>query len=203
MENRSFQVRTDLALEEKESFEGEAGELSGVALREWERKESGVKLTEVRILNAQGAKTMGKPVGTYLTLEAARLSKPDDEYHSQISEELAVQLRRLIAGVIDTECEHVSVLVAGLGNSSVTPDSLGPRVLSNLHVTRRLSDDKRTPVISGIAPGVMAQTGMETAEILQGIIKETRPQLVIAIDALAARSVRRLFWKDSLIMLQR
>ena len=88
-----------------------------------------------------------------------------------------------------------SVLVVGLGNDSVTPDSLGPRVLDNLQVTRHLDGqygntflkDRKLPAISGIAPGVMAQTGMETAEILKGIIHETHPDLIIAIDALAAR----------------
>ena len=93
-----------------------------------------------------------------------------------------------------------SVLVVGLGNRSVTPDSLGPRVLGNLQVTRHLDGqygdtflkDRSLPAISGIAPGVMAQTGMETAEILKGIIGQTHPDLIIAIDALAARSVHRL-----------
>ncbi len=195
-ENReNFEVRTDLALEEKESFEGKGGEISGVSLKEWIHRKSQVKLTEVKILNEQGAAAMGKPVGTYLTLEADRLSKADDDYHSQISDELAVQIRRLTGGR-----RPASVLVAGLGNSSVTPDSLGPRVVGNLQVTRHLKEqygngfleERRLPEISGIAPGVMAQTGMETAEILKGLIGEIHPDLVIAVDALAARSVRRL-----------
>lgn len=144
---------------------------------------------------------MGKPRGTYLTLEADRLSKADDDYHSEISEELAHQIRRLMAEMIGYREEDLpSVLVVGLGNDSVTPDSLGPRVLDNLQVTRHLDGqygntflkDRKLPAISGIAPGVMAQTGMETAEILKGIIHETHPDLIIAIDALAARSVRRL-----------
>ena len=144
---------------------------------------------------------MGKPKGTYLTLEADRLSKEDDEYHSEISEELARQIRKLMGEMINwKEKDLPSVLVVGLGNRSVTPDSLGPRVLGNLQVTRHLDGqygetflkDRKLPAISGIAPGVMAQTGMETAEILKGIISETHPDLIIAIDALAARSVRRL-----------
>ena len=144
---------------------------------------------------------MGKPRGTYLTLEADRLSKADDDYHSEISEELAHQIRRLMAEMIGYREEDLpSVLVVGLGNDSVNPDSLGPRVLDNLQVTRHLDGqygntflkDRKLPAISGIAPGVMAQTGMETAEILKGIIHETHPDLIIAIDALAARSVRRL-----------
>lgn len=144
---------------------------------------------------------MGKPRGTYLTLEADRLSKADDDYHSEISEELARQIQKLMTEMIGYREEDLpSVLVVGLGNDSVTPDSLGPRVLDNLQVTRHLDGqygntflkDRKLPAISGIAPGVMAQTGMETAEILKGIIHETHPDLIIAIDALAARSVRRL-----------
>jgi spore protease len=196
-----FEVRTDLALEQKESFEGDGGEISGVKLKEWHHQKSQVKLTEVKILNEQGAKAMGKPKGTYLTLEADRLSKADDEYHSEISEELARQIRKLMGEMIGWKEEDLpSVLVVGLGNRSVTPDSLGPRVLGNLQVTRHLDGqygdtflkDRSLPAISGIAPGVMAQTGMETAEILKGIIGQTHPDLIIAIDALAARSVHRL-----------
>ena len=116
-------------------------------------------------------------------------------------EELARQIRKLMGEMINwKEKDLPSVLVVGLGNRSVTPDSLGPRVLGNLQVTRHLDGqygetflkDRKLPAISGIAPGVMAQTGMETAEILKGIISETHPDLIIAIDALAARSVRRL-----------
>lgn len=173
-----FEVRTDLALEERESFEGDGGEVSGVSLKEWDRKQTGVKLTEVRILNEQGAKAMGKPMGTYLTLEADRLSKKDDEYHSEISDELGTQLKKLMDQMLKgQERETLSVLVVGLGNPSVTPDSLGPRVLNNLQVTRHLTGEygedflkkRDLPAISGIIPGVMAQTGMETAEILKGI----------------------------------
>nr|WP_314458550.1 GPR endopeptidase [uncultured Clostridium sp.] len=198
MEN-TFEVRTDLAVEEKESFPGDGGEISGVSLREWHRSDSRIKMTEVKILDEKGSKAMGKPIGTYITLEADQLSLKDEDYHREVSEELSAQIAKLLEGK-DFKKPDFHVLVAGLGNSSVTPDSLGPRVLKNLQVTRHLKvqygEDfwrgKTMPVISGIAPGVMAQTGMETAEILKGIIKETKPDLIIAIDALAARSVKRL-----------
>ncbi|MGC6175902.1 GPR endopeptidase [Lacrimispora sp. 38-1] len=198
MEN-TFEVRTDLAVEEKESFPGDGGEISGVSLREWHRSDSRIKMTEVKILDEKGSKAMGKPIGTYITLEADQLSLKDEDYHREVSEELSAQISKLLEGK-DFRKPDFHVLVAGLGNSSVTPDSLGPRVLKNLQVTRHLKvqygEDfwrgKTMPVISGIAPGVMAQTGMETAEILKGIIKETKPDLIIAIDALAARSVKRL-----------
>lgn len=193
-----FQVRTDLALEEKESFEGNGGEIPGVILKERTRKEGTVRLTEVRILNAQGARAMGKPEGTYLTLEADELQTPDEDYHSRVADELAVQLNELMKRAGWKKKENPSLLVVGLGNRFVTPDSLGPRAVGNLRVTSHLLTEKNSkkkqpyPGLCAIAPGVMAQTGMETAQILRGIIGETLPDLVIAIDALAARSVRRL-----------
>ena len=197
--DNTFEVRTDLAVEEKESFPGDGGEISGVSLREWKRSNSRIKMTEVKILDEKGSKAMGKPIGTYITLEADQLSLKDEDYHREVSQELSAQISKLLEGK-DFKKPNFHVLVAGLGNSSVTPDSLGPRVLNNLQVTRHLKvqygdefwQGKTMPVISGIAPGVMAQTGMETAEILKGIIKETKPDLIIAIDALAARSVKRL-----------
>lgn len=197
----AFEIRTDLAVEEKESFEGDGGEIAGVSLKEFVREDTQIKLTEVKILDDRGAKSMGKPKGTYITLEANQLAKEDDSYHEDVSEELADQLRRMIDSLkLTSENYQLNVLVVGLGNASVTPDALGPRVLSNLQVTRHLKSqygedfckERNLPVISGIVPGVMAQTGMETAEILSGIIKQTKPDLLIVIDALAARSIRRL-----------
>lgn len=193
-----FQVRTDLALEERESFEGDGGEIPGVVLKERTREEGTVRLTEVRILNAQGARAMGKPEGTYLTVEADELQTPDEDYHSRVADELAGQLSELMKRAGWEKKENPSLLAVGLGNRSVTPDSLGPRVVGNLRVTSHLLTEKGReskqpyPGLSAIAPGVMAQTGMETAQILRGIIDETEPDLVIAVDALAARSVRRL-----------
>lgn len=199
-----FEIRTDLAVEEKESFPGDGGEISGVALREWRHASSQIKLTEVKILDDHGARAMGKPKGTYVTLEASQMAEKDEGYHEEVSGELAKQIRRLIhaleqEGVLEDK-RDMSILAVGLGNVLVTPDALGPRVLGNLQVTRHLMSEygqefcrkHHLPVLSGIVPGVMAQTGMETAEILKGIIHETKPDLLIVIDALAARSVRRL-----------
>ena len=119
---------------------------------------------------------------------------PDEDSHREVSEVLAEQLR----AIMDQSVK--SVLVVGLGNREVTPDALGPEVIGNLYITRHILreygdyafPDKKVAAISGIVPGVMAQTGMETLEIIKGIIQETKPQMVIAIDALAARSVKRL-----------
>lgn len=183
--NGRFEIRTDLALEEKECFAEKSGTLSGVSVKEWEDKHHCVQLTEVKILDDNGAKAMGKPKGTYLTLEADQLAYKDEDYHREVSEELGKQMRRLI------NFDGKQILVVGLGNSSVTPDALGPKVLNQIQVTRHLGRNG-IPVISGIIPGVMAQTGMETAEILKGIIEKTEPDVLIVIDALAARSVKRL-----------
>lgn len=246
-----FEIRTDLAIEEKTENEAEHGAV-GVSCREWREPSSMVKMTEVKILDEQGARALRKPVGTYLTLEAKTMGKKDEDYHREVSEELAAQLVRMVreiqkkeektrnAGKVERmerwkkqeeEREHeqslkgIHLLVVGLGNAQVTPDALGPEVLNNLKITvyepkkgendrtnratgngdrkapdagnwrtewnEKSRDDERT-IITGIAPGVMAQTGMETAQIMRGIVQETKPDLVIAIDALAARSIRRL-----------
>ena len=158
-------------------------------------EEKDVRTTVVKIVTENGAKSMGRPQGTYITIEAPELSTPDEDYHREISEEISTHLRKLI----DLEKEK-SVLVIGLGNAAITADALGPQVVDNLLMTRHIIKEyglrgikhKKMHRISGIAPGVMAQTGMETAEIVQGIVSETKPDVVVAIDALAARSVRRL-----------
>ncbi len=198
-----LELRTDLALEEKERFKGDGGEVKGVSLREWQEADKDIQITEVKILNEQGAKAMGKEKGTYLTIEARGLEEKGEAFQEILAGKVAKQLQKLINGLMEggeKKDKRWKVLVVGLGNLYVTPDSLGPRVLQNLPMTRHYDEqygkgflkEHHMGSISGIAPGVMAQTGMETAEILKGVVKETKPELVIAIDALAARSVRRL-----------
>ena len=196
----TFEVRTDLAVEERESFAGDGGEISGVSLRQWHHRNSHIHMTEVSILNEQGSKAMGKPMGIYLTLDVPDMAKKDEGYHEEVAAELAKQLKLLLHKLCPQKKERASVLVVGLGNQQVTPDSLGPRVIDNLRMTRHFlteygadfCEKHGLPVLSGIIPGVMAQTGMETAEIVRGVVEETKPDLVLAIDALAARNVRRL-----------
>ena len=139
---------------------------------------------------------MGKPRGNYITLEAPDMEESDEDYHREISAQLAEILKELMP----IEKRELSVLVVGLGNREVTPDALGPRVVDNMMITRHIIRKfgkyafglKRNHQISSIVPGVMAQTGMETLEIIQGVLKETQPDYVIAVDALAARSAKRL-----------
>lgn len=187
-------VRTDLALEVRESFEDDV-EVKGVVVNEDYNKKLDIKVTTVEIKDEHGAKMMGKPIGTYITIEAPKLKESDESYHEPISEEIAKYIKQLAKDV-----KHQEVLVVGLGNREVTPDILGPMVVDNLFVTRHLIHEygeefqkkHKLGNVSAIAPGVMAQTGMETSEIIRGIINETHPKLVIVIDALAARSVERL-----------
>ena len=191
----SGRIRTDLALETTERFAEENAEIRGVEVHEEYDEEKDVRTTVVKIVTENGAKSMGRPQGTYITIEAPELSTPDEDYHREISEEISTHLRKLI----DLKKEK-SVLVVGLGNAAITADALGPQVVDNLLMTRHIIKEyglrgikhEKMHRISGIAPGVMAQTGMETAEIVQGIVSETKPDVVVAIDALAARSVRRL-----------
>ena len=191
----SRRIRTDLALETTERFAEENAEIRGVEVHEEYDEEKDVRTTVVKIVTENGAKSMGRPQGTYITIEAPELSTPDEDYHREISEEISTHLRKLI----DLKKEK-SVLVVGLGNAAITADALGPHVVDNLLMTRHIIKEyglrgikhEKMHRISGIAPGVMAQTGMETAEIVQGIVSETKPDVVVAIDALAARSVRRL-----------
>ena len=195
-----YNIRTDLALEEKERFESDQVEVQGVVLEEEYDKEREIRVTTVRIETENGAKTMGKPVETYLTIEAPNLSSPDEGIHREVSEELAKYLIEVMKKIIPESEQDKEVLVIGLGNRQATPDALGPYVADNLNVTRHIVKEygkyaaleEMNCVVSAIVPGVMAQTGMETAEIIKGVVRETKPDLLIVIDALAARNSRRL-----------
>lgn len=191
-----FSVRTDLALEANEKAKKQQSNLRGVRVEEDYHEDTEIKVTKVFIETKNGAKELGKPMGTYITLEAPGMTEPDEEYHREISIELAKNMKELLP----TDNDEASVLVVGLGNREVTPDALGPNVINNLLITRHMVKEfgsaaygeEKKHVVSGIVPGVMAQTGMESAEILRGVIQETKPDLVIVVDALAARSTKRL-----------
>ncbi len=191
-----FKIRTDLALEARESIEDADGELRGVRVEEYYKEKSEVKVTRVVIDTMNAAKAMKKPMGTYITLEAPGMPEPDEDYHREISVELSKQLQ----GIIPKIKEEQSVLVVGLGNRDVTADALGANVVDNLMITRHVVKEygkaaynkEKMHMVSSIVPGVMAKTGMETVEIIKGVIEQTNPDVVIVVDALAARSTKRL-----------
>lgn len=155
-----------------------------------------VRVTTVRIETENGAAVMGKPVGNYITLEAPKMAEADESYHREISG----KLMEVLEGCLPEKEDGQSILIIGLGNRNVTPDALGPLVVEHLDITRHLVKEygkyalggEADRLVSAVVPGVMGQTGMETVEIVRGIVEETEPDFVIAIDALAARSVRRL-----------
>lgn len=190
-----YSVRTDLALEQKERFESDNVEIQGVILEESYDEEREIRVSTVKIETEKGAKAMGKPVGTYVTIEAPHMAMADEGYHSEISSELKNYLIKFLK---QWKCKYV--LVVGLGNRNVTPDALGPLVVDHLSITRHIVkeygkyalENENSYIVSAIVPGVMGQTGIETVEIIRGIVEETSPDVLIVIDALAARNSRRL-----------
>lgn len=192
----SYNVHTDLALEDKERFESDNVEVSGVSVEEYYDEELEIRVTEVKILTENGAKTMRKPIGTYITMEMANLVLPDEEYHQQVAEEVA----KYVGNILEIDKSDYTALVVGLGNRDVTPDALGPHTVECLNVTRHIvkeygkyaMGEDEAHMVSAIAPGVMAQTGMETYEIIKGIVQMIEPDVVFVIDALAARNTKRL-----------
>ncbi len=189
-------VRTDLALEARESIEDKAEGLHGVTVEEEYDEACDVHITKVVVETKNGAKILGKPMGTYITLEAPAMTEPEEDYHQEISEILAREIREILP---EPDREQ-SILVVGLGNREVTADSLGPNVVDNLFINRHIVREygkvaynrSKMHQVSSLVPGVMAKTGMESAEIIKGVIGETKPDMVIVIDALAARSTKRL-----------
>lgn len=190
-----FEIRTDLAVEERERFLSDAVEIKGVRLEEEHRGED-LTITRVVIETENGARAMAKPKGRYFTLEAPKIQEAEEAYMEEVKRELA----GLIREVLPADPQELSILVVGLGNRQVTPDSLGPKVVDQLKITRHIQKEygayafgeEKVATISGLVPGVMAQTGMESVEIIQGIVRQTAPDCVVVVDALAARSIHRL-----------
>ena len=162
----------------------------GNGIRVEKRKRDGGRVKEViiHITSKEGERILGKPKGVYITLEGVDLAENDGAFHEEMSALLARHLEKLLGS-------RKRILVAGLGNREVTPDALGPLVVKNLFVTRHLEEysfSGKMRASMAIAPGVMAQTGMETGEILKGIIDKTEPEALLVIDALAAKTSERL-----------
>ena len=182
-----MQNRTDLALELKEEKNIGSAE-SGIIVKTRIDTANHIKETKILIQNKKGERSLGKPKGSYITIEAGDLSSNDGSFHKEMSEALFLNLRQLLG-------KRKKILIAGLGNANVTADSLGPKVVNNLCITRHLQKEgigKYQLELSAIAPGVMAQTGIETSEILESLAAKIKPDVLIAIDALAARSSSRL-----------
>jgi spore protease len=183
-------IRTDLALENHEMLEDE---IDGVEMLTEEDEEAGITVNWVKITNAMGAEAMGKPIGNYITLESASMKENDVEAHEEIMKVLARKL-----GQLYPLSEDATILVVGLGNWNVTPDALGPKVCAKILVTRHMGDaaphDLKGHIrsVCALTPGVMGLTGIESGEIIKGVIEKVKPDVVVAIDALAARRTSRI-----------
>lgn len=177
--------RTDLALEAKEAIEDD-GEIRGVVLEK--KEEDGITLSTLEILSDEGSKKIGKRKGTYITIEM------ETEKDENIIAELVRQLERLVKE------KRENFFVLGLGNREITPDALGPltvdKVIATRHLVRefgiKMKEKYKLLDVQALAPGVMAQTGIEIQEIVRGVVEKTKPDVVLVIDALAARSIHRL-----------
>lgn len=182
-------IRTDLAMEAKTLFEQSAGRttrLEGVRARE--RETAGFPVTEVEILDPRGERALGKPIGTYITVELPKHARDV----SAAAQAVAQELRALMA-----LAPAQSVLVAGLGNDAVTPDAVGPKTAAGLFLTRHLIAHLpkyfgSCRSVSAVTPGVLATTGIESLELLRGACAHVKPDCVLCIDALAAGAPERL-----------
>lgn len=190
--------RTDLAIEISDALrlnKDEDYQIPGVEIATHTKEEGEIKLTRVRILNEEGEKNMGKPKGDYMTIECPGIKQNRPSLHEKVIDVVSQAIASLLPKV---EGRPLNVLVIGLGNRYATPDTLGPKVVNQVFVTRHVAikapelieDD--VAHLSAFAPSVMGLTGIETAEIIQGVAENVKPDCLIAIDALAAREVSRI-----------
>lgn len=178
---------TDLAVEIQEECSGSQGEISGVVLEQYKEDGKGIRVTKIQIQTADGAKRMGRPIGNYMTLESADKEHSDEHSDKNLSG-TKLPDTNLLASYINEllpSSAH-SFLIVGLGNANMTADALGPLTIE------KMAQSGMASYTSMIVPGVFAQTGMESCEIIQGIVQQTSPDCIITIDALAARSAFRL-----------
>lgn len=191
----SFNARTDLALEAREMYFENAvieAEAEGVTAEEESFGEN-IKVTRVKILDEKGQKSLGKEKGEYITIEI----KSDVGREQKLYEEACRICAKEISKIIKIKREE-TVLVVGLGNWNITADALGPKAAGNVLVTRHLLEympeeiDSRLRSVCALSPGVLGITGVETGEIIKGLVDRIKPSLVIAVDALCSRRMERV-----------
>ena len=191
-----YNFRTDLALERRDIYQkvNKLQQIEGVESTE-ENINENIKVSRVKITNQNGEQALGKPIGNYITIDVKKLKIAGEDEIQKASETLSNELRKIIDMHTDKQGE---ILIVGLGNIYVTPDALGPKVTNEIDVTRHIIKylpqyvEEGTRPVSAIAPGVLGTTGIETVEILKGIVDNTKPKLLIVIDALASRSIDRI-----------
>lgn len=196
-DTQRFNFRTDLASERRDLYKKANSiedEISGIESTKEEINDK-IAVERVKITNEEGEKAIGKPKGTYITIDIKQLKLAQDEDIEKSAEALSKELSSVIDAHIGKQDE---ILVVGLGNIYVTPDALGPKVINEIEVTRHIINylpqyvEEGTRMVSAISPGVLGTTGIETLEIIKGIVDNIHPKLVIVIDALASRSIERI-----------
>ena len=191
-----YNFRTDLALERRDIYRkvNKLQEIDGIESTEEDINEN-IKVSRVKITNENGEQAIGKPKGNYVTIDVKKLKIAGEEEIQKASETLSNELRNIIDAHTDKQGE---ILIVGLGNIYVTPDALGTKVINEIDVTRHIIKylpqyvEEGTRPVSAISPGVLGTTGIETVEILKGIVDNTKPKLLVVIDALASRSIDRI-----------
>ncbi len=192
-----YNFRTDLALERRDIYQKAnnlENEIDGIE-SQLKEVDNNLKIERVFITNENGEKAVGKPKGSYITIDIKNLKIARDEEIQKASDVLTEELEKIVDSYINKKDE---ILVVGLGNVYATPDSLGPKVVNEVDITRHIIKympevlDENTRNVCAIAPGVLGTTGMETLEILKGIVENVKPKLVIVIDSLASRSIERI-----------
>ena len=192
-----YNFRTDLALERRDLYNKAHNiekDIEGIETEE-EKIDDKILISRVKVTNEKGEEAIGKPQGSYITIDVKDLKIASEGEIQKASEAVTKELKKLIEKHINLK---EPILVVGLGNIYVTPDALGPKVINEIDITRHLLQympevlDKDTREVSAISPGVLGTTGIETLEILKGIVDNVKPKLVIVIDALASRSIERI-----------
>lgn len=190
-----YEIRTDLALENREIYRSAQkieDEIPGIET-EIDDNDSDILVTKVKILSDKGANALGKPIGNYITIESQMMNDEVENIDNKIIQKVS-EIIKDISHLVKSD----TVLVVGLGNGDVTPDALGPKVIENLQITRHLIEyapeyvKEGTRAVSAIIPGVLGTTGIETSEIVKGIVDRINPNLVIVIDALASKNMDRI-----------
>ena len=191
-----YNFRTDLASERRDIYQkaNKLNEIQGLETIN-EQIDENINVEKVRITNKEAEQAIGKPMGNYITIDMKNLKIATEDQIQKASEIVSAELKNLIGKHVQSQEE---ILVVGLGNVYVTPDSLGPKVINEIDVTRHLINylpqyvEEGTRPVCAVAPGVLGTTGIETMEILKGIVDNTKPKLIIVIDALASRSISRI-----------
>jgi len=192
-----YNFRTDLADERRDIYKKAnniENEIDGVET-EVEQIDEKIKVTRVKVTNEDAQQAIGKPIGNYITIDIKKINIITEEEIEKAANTLAKEIRKLVDEQIQNKDD---ILVVGLGNSDVTPDALGPEVIKNLEITRHIINylpqyiDENARPVSAIAPGVLGTTGIETLEIVKGVVDNIKPKLLIVIDALASRSIERI-----------